>query len=136
MAIIMKTALALALTFLTAQIQKNNPNGIWESESGTQYELQLSGPDLKVRLVPGSSQRFIQYEVDLKNDNEVNTYTGKGFFVAKVKDGKECRFETEWRMTVVSNTQIFSVSPTIVPDPETCGVKNKSDATSVLKKKN
>lgn len=131
----MKSALVLALALFTTQMTKNDPNGIWESQSGTQYEFRLSGSDLKVRLVPGSNPRFVNYEVDLKNLEEVNTYKGKGFFIAKVKENKECRFDTEWQIVVVSPSQIIGATTNIVPDPETCEVKERTDVQTTLKKK-
>jgi hypothetical protein len=132
----MKAALLLLFTFLASQqMPKNNPNGVWESQSGTQYELQLSGSDLKVRLVPGSNPKYVKYEVDLKNQEEVNTYKGKGFFIAKVKDDKECRYETQWQLTIVSPTFIIGGTTNIVPDPDTCGIKEQSEVQTQLKKK-
>ena len=134
----MKTAIAL-LTFLLAQapgpMPKNNPNGIWESISGTQYEFKLNGSDLSVRLIPGSNPTYVKYEVELKNSTEdPNTYQGKGFFVAKVKD-KECRFDTEWKVVVVTPDRIIGAAPQIVPDPDTCGVKESNQVQMDLKKK-
>src|ERR1019366_10179776 len=104
----MKTAILILLASLALQMPKNNPNGVWESLSGTQYQPTLQGPLLKVRLIPGSNPKYTQYEIDLQNDaNETNTYAGKGFFVAKVKEDKECKFETEWQIVVVSSNQIL-----------------------------
>ena len=126
----MKTALIFLVSLLTAQVQipKNDPTGIWESTSGTQYALRLTGGDtLTIRLVPGTSTTYTSYEVDLKvSPDEVNTYNGKGFFVAKVKEGKECRFETEWLVIVIQQSRILGNTTNIAPDPETCAVKEKS----------
>jgi hypothetical protein len=137
----MKSSLILLLTLVTAQapqIPKNDPTGVWESASGTQYELKLTGgSDLTVRLVPGSNQRYVSYEVDLKvHPEELNTYIGKGFFVAKVKEGKECRFETEWQLTVIQKERIFGGTTNIVPDPDTCAVREKSQVQLSMTKKN
>src|SRR5262245_2231679 len=98
----MKT-LSLILTLLISQqIPKYNPNGIWQSDSGSQYEIRLSGSDLQAKIVPGSNPKFLQYEVQMKNQEETNTYKGNGFFLAKMDGGKECKFETEWQFVVVS----------------------------------
>ena len=134
----MKTAIVL-LSFLftqaPAQMPKNNPNGIWESISGTQYEFKLNGSDLSVRLVAGSNPTYVKYEVELKSQTEdVNTYEGKGFFIAKVKE-KECRFETDWRIVVVTPDRIIGAAPQIIPDPDTCGVKERNQIQMDLKKK-
>ena len=118
------------MTFWTGQtpfqMPKNNPDGLWQSTSGTTYELRLSGEDLTVRLVAGSNPRYVSYEVNLKNSkDEVNTYIGKGSFVAKVKEDKECKFETQWQLTVVSLDRILGATSQIVPDPETCAIKEQ-----------
>ena len=131
----MFTALILSLILQGPRIAKSNPNGTWQSLSGTQFVLRLNGPDLTVRLVPGSNPRYVQYEVTLKNDEkEVNTYAGKGFFVAK-RDDKECRFETEWSFIVVSDDRILGQSTDIVPNWENCSITQKGDAPLDLKKK-
>ena len=131
----MKPLIALAFLLLTAQAQKNDPNGTWESESGSQYTLTLRGADLHVQLVDGSNKKFLKYEVDLKNQTEPNTYQGKGTFVAKLESGKECKYETEWQLIVVSANRILGTTTNIVPDPETCAVKDRSEAGLDLKKK-
>ena len=131
----MKSAIVLGMLLFTAQIPKNNPNGIWESESGSRFNLSLNGMDLHVQIVEGSNPRYLKYEVDLKNQQEVNTYVGNGYFVAKLQNGKECKFETEWQLVVVTNEQIVGVTTNIVPDPETCAAKEKSQAQLNLKKK-
>ena len=131
----------IPLLLLTVLLQgpappKNNPNGTWQSLSGTQFQIKVSGSDMTVRLVPGSNPTYVQYEVNLKiAEKDANSYLGKGFFVAK-KNDKECRFETEWDMIVVSNQQIYGSSTNIEPDWETCSVKQKlAPATLDLKKK-
>jgi hypothetical protein len=136
----MKATIIFLLTALLGQTQtqmpKNNPNGVWESTSGTQYELRLNGTDLMVKLIPGSNPRYSVYEVELKNAKEdVNTYVGKGFFVAKVKEDKECKFDTEWQLTVVTLDRILGATSNIIPDPETCTVKEKNLIQLDLKKK-
>ncbi len=131
----MKSAIVLGMLLFTAQIPKNNPNGIWESESGSKFNLSLNGSNLHVQIVDGSNPRYLKYEVDLKNQEEVNTYIGNGYFVAKLQSGKECKFETEWQLVVVTNEQILGVTTNIVPDPDTCAVKEKSQAQLNLKKK-
>src|SRR5437588_8682068 len=92
----------LALTLLLAQIPKNNATGIWESSSGAKYEIRQNGVNLQVKLVPGSNRKYVQYEVALKSQDEVNTYKGTGTFVAKMESGKECKFDTEWEFVIVS----------------------------------
>ncbi len=135
----MKTALVLG-TFLLMQapapMPKNDPNGTWQSASGTQYSLRLTGKDLKVQLVEGSNPRYLKYEVDLKNQEEVNTYKGSGYFVAKFPNGKECKYETEWQMIVVTNDRILGSTTSVTPDPATCGVKEKNQVPLDLKKNN
>ena len=74
----------LVLSLLSAQVSKNNPNGVWEAETGSQFQMRLNGKDLHVNIVPGSNPKFIQYEVDLKNEDEINTYSGNGFFVFQI----------------------------------------------------
>jgi hypothetical protein len=131
------TALLLSIALLLAQNQapKNDPNGTWEAETGTKYEIQLSGADLRVQLVEGSNPSFVKYEVNLKNAGEVNTYKGSGYFVAKMKNGKECRFDTDWQIIVVQKETIAGFTSTVVPDPDTCEIIERGSAMIVLKKK-
>ena len=103
-------------------IPKNNPNGTWEAPTGTQFELRLTGSNLKVQIVPGSNPRFKEYDLDLKNLEEPNTYKGTGHFVAKLANSKECRFDTEWHIVVVTDEKILGAATNIEPDPETCKV--------------
>jgi hypothetical protein len=131
----MRSILLSFVLLISPQIPKNDPNGIWESETGTQYELKLNGSDLKVSLVPGTHPRFRQYEVNLKNTEEVNTYSGSGFFVAKMDTDKECRFDTTWLIVVVTQSQIIGETTGIVPEPNSCEVKEKSQIQIQLKKK-
>jgi len=131
------TALFLSVALILTQNQapKNDPNGTWEAETGTKYEIQTSGADLRVQLVEGSNPSFAKYEVSLKNAGEVNTYKGAGFFVAKMKNGKECRFDTDWQIIVVQKETIIGYTSTVVPDPDTCEIRERGSAMIVLKKK-
>jgi len=133
----MKSALAIVLFLFTAQIKKNDPNGTWVSEAtGTQYTLALNGSDLHVEMVEGTNPRFTKYEVTLKNQEEVNTYKGTGYFIAKLENGKECKFDTEWLVIVVATNRILGSTTNIVPDPQTCTAKERTqDAGLDLKKK-
>ena len=124
----------LLLPLLVAQVPKNNPNGVWEAETGSQFQMRLNGKDLHVNIVPGSNPKFIQYEVDLKNEDEINTYSGKGFFVAKMEGGKECKFPTEWRFIIVSPERILGISSNIVADSKTCEIKEQKQTQLDLKK--
>jgi hypothetical protein len=105
----------------------NNPNGTWESSSGTRYNLRLSGENIEVRLVEGSNPTYLQFELTLaRTKEEVNTYVGKGFFRAKLKSGKECRFDTEWTIVVIGERNIVGNAPRYIePDPATCTPKEK-----------
>jgi hypothetical protein len=125
----------LALALLLAQIPKNNANGIWESASGARYEIRQNGQNLQVKLVQGSSPKYMQYEVTLKNQDEINTYKGSGNFVAKMEGGKECKFETQWTLVVVSAERILGDSTNIVADKNTCEIKEKNQGQLDLKKK-
>ena len=130
--------LTLILTLLLSQeirIQKNNPDGVWVADTGSQFEMRLSGSDLHVRLVPGSNPKFLQYELDLKNENEINTYSGKGFFVAKMESGKECRLSTEWRFVIVSNDRLIGNASNVTADTQTCAVKETTQVRLDLTKK-
>lgn len=132
----MQSAIFLGL-FLTAfqiQIPKNNPNGIWQAETGSKFNFQLSGSDLKVSIIEGSNPRYIKYELNLKNLEEANTYKGNGYILAKFQNGKECRFETEWHIVVVSSDRIIGSASNIIPDPETCQVKETSQVQIDLKR--
>jgi len=133
----MKTTLVLVIAMFLAQAPppKNDPNGTWESETGTRFELRLTGDDLHVQLVAGSNPTFVKYDVNLKNAGEVNTYKGTGYFVAKMKTGKECKFDTEWQVVVVQKETIFGFTSTVVPDADTCAALETSNTTITLKKK-
>ena len=130
------TRLYLLLPILFAQqTPKNNPNGVWDSETGSQYEIRLTGKDLHVRMVPGSNPKFLQYEVDMKNEEEANTYSGNGFFVAKMNGGKECKFPTQWRFIVVSADRILGISSNVTADSKTCEIKEQTQTQLDLKRK-
>jgi hypothetical protein len=131
-------SLTLILTLLFSQeirIPKNNPDGVWSAATGSQFEMQLSGSDLHVKLVPGSNPRFLQYELDLMNEKEVNTYSGKGFFVAKMETGKECKLSTEWRFVVVSSDRIVGTATNVTADGQTCAVKDTTQVPIDLTRK-
>jgi hypothetical protein len=129
--------LALALALLFAQkVPKNDPNGMWLADSGSQYELHLNGANLQVRMVPGSNPKFLSYEVTLRNQEEINTYKGTGTFVAKMEGtGKECKFETEWQVVVVSPDRILGAATGILADKQTCAIREKNQLQLDLKKK-
>ena len=136
----MKTAILSALLFMLPQapgtIPKNDPNGVWQSESGSAYKFQLNGSDLKVQIVDGSNPKYIKYEVNLKVDpKETNTYRGAGSYVAKMNTGKECKFDTDWEILVVSPEQIFGQTTLVNADSATCEVKSKEKGMLDLKKK-
>ncbi len=133
----MRTAILSVLLLWGSQIQKNDPNGVWVSaETGTQFRFQLTGPDLKVVIVDGSNPRYLKYEVNLQvAADEVNTYRGKGYWVAKSNAGKECRFETTWEILIVSPDQLFGKAPQISFDSATCEIKEKGELVLDLKKK-
>jgi hypothetical protein len=115
------------------QAPKHDPNGTWQSDTGTKFDLKLAGSDLKVRLVDGSSKIYLKYEVNLKNAGEVNTYEGEGYFTAKLQE-KECRFDTNWRIIVVQPDTIAGYISHVVPDPATCEVKDRRDEFTQLTK--
>jgi hypothetical protein len=130
----MKVAI-IVLSLLVAQIPKNDPNGVWEAETGSKFNLRLTGSDLNVQIVDGSNPRYLKYEVKLKNQEEVNSYKGSGYFLAKLQNGKECKFDTEWQLVVVAPNRILGSVSTVVPDPNTCEVKERIEMTLDLKKK-
>lgn len=115
------------------QAPKNDPNGTWQSDTGTKFELKLAGSELKVRLVAGSSKTYSKYEVNLKNAGEVNTYEGEGYFIAKLQE-KECRFDTTWKIIVVQTDVIAGYISHVIPDPATCEVKDRRDEFTQLMK--
>ena len=130
----MKFAIIVLLTLLTPAQRKNDPNGIWEGD-GTQFELRMVGTELHVRLIPESNPLLVSYQLVLTNQGEVNTYAGKGFFVARVKEDKECRFDVEWELIVANETHIVATIPAIVPDPDTCAVRQRQPVPVELVRK-
>ena len=129
----MKLTLILGL-LIASQIPKNDPTGIWEATTGSKFELKLSGTDLKVRMVEGSNAKYVKYEVDLKNAEEQNSYKGTGYFIAKLQNGKECRYDTDWQLVVVAANRIIGVVTGVTPDPDSCTPKEKSTLQLDLKK--
>lgn len=125
----------LALALLLAQVPKHDPNGVWVSESGAQYEIHQDGSSVQVKLIPGSNPKFLQYEVALKNQEEINTYKGAGSFIAKMEGGKECKFTTDWMFIVVTPERILGSSTGVIADSKTCAVKEKNQVQLDLKKK-
>jgi hypothetical protein len=134
----MNTVVLLVLTTLLSQSVNpappvNNPAGVWQSDSGTRFEIKRTDSDLKVQLVDGSNPVYLKYEVKLKNAGEVNTYEGEGFFIAKVKE-RECRFDTAWHVVVVQPELMVGYISHVVPDPATCEVQDRRDEFTQLKK--
>jgi hypothetical protein len=127
--------LVLALVLLQTPVPKNNPNGTWQADSGSTYEIKQNGTEVQVALVPGSNAKFKNYEVTLKNQNEANTYKGTGTFIAKMESGKECKFTTEWMFVVVSSDRIIGTATGIMADKNTCEIKERSQLQLDLKKK-
>ena len=135
----MKTVIFALLTFLGSQapppdMPRNNPNGVWVVESGPKFQFQLSGKDLKIHLVDAAKSKYVKYELTLKNQEEINTYKGSGYFVAKLSNGKECRFDTEWNVVVIQPTTAFVTYTRITPNADTCAVLETSPDQMFLKK--
>lgn len=127
-------ALIAALVFFQQNISKYDPSGVWVAETGSKYEMRLAGAELHIQLVAGSNPKFLQYQLDAKNESEVNTYSGKGFLVAKMDTGKECRLPTEWRFIVVAPDRIIGNSSSVVADGNTCEVQETEQVRLDLKK--
>ncbi len=128
-------AVVLTLALLLTQIPKYNPNGRWEASTGTQFDLRLEGSDLHVKLVPGSNPKFLEYQLETKNQGEINSYKGTGSFTAKMEGGKECTFPTEWTVVMVSPERIIGIASNIIADQKTCEIKEKSEIQLDLTKK-
>jgi hypothetical protein len=133
--------LLLGLLLLTGQIPKNDPNGVWQADSGSKYNIKATASDVKITIVPNSNPKFIEYQVNLTlekdetgNVIDPNTYKGTGYFVAKMQTGKECKVDTEWRITVVQSTRIFGSATNVVVDSNTCEVRQKDLVQLDLKK--
>lgn len=122
---------ALLVALALSQIPKNDPNGVWQAESGSKtgskFRIKLNGPELDVALVPNSNAKYVDYQVNLKlQEEDMNTYKGSGFFVAKMETGKECKFETEWQLVVVQPGKILGSTTSVIADSSTCEVKEKT----------
>jgi len=130
----MKVLAIIATLLFSQNIPKYDPTGIWEAETGSKYEMRLAGSELHVKLVAGSNAKFIQYELEMKNESELNTYSGKGFLVAKMETGKECKLPTEWRFIVVAPDRIIGNSSTVLADGNTCEVQETDQVRLDLKK--
>ena len=131
----MRTLLLVGFLTLTQLIPKTDPNGIWVAPSGSEFEFTLVGSDIKAHIVPGSNPSFLEYEMDLKGTDEPNTYKGKGRFKAKLQNGKECEFDTEWQIVIVADDKITGVASQIVPDPDTCDIVEVADIPVELDRK-
>jgi hypothetical protein len=131
----MKLLLVALMLLPTQQIPRNDPTGTWQADTGSQFNMTLSGPDLHVSLVPGSNPKFLQYEMDLKVEKEANTYWGKGFFVAKMESGKECKLTTDWRVVVVASDRIVGTVTSVTADKNTCAVQETTQVPLDLKRK-
>ena len=121
---------------MLAQVPKHDPTGVWQAETGSKYNMKLTGSDVKVMIVPNSNPKYLQYEVNLTllKDVDVNTYKGTGFFVAKMQTGKECKVDTEWQFTVVQPGRIFGSATNVTVDSNTCEVKEKDQVRLDLKR--
>ena len=113
---------------------KNNPTGEWTTDTGTKFKLQLTGKTIKVQIPEGTNPKYVKYEVTLENQEEVNTYLGKGYFIAKLKNGKECKYDTDWQFTVVTPDRIIGSASLIIPEENSCDVKSKQDVGLDLKR--
>jgi hypothetical protein len=133
----MKSSLFLIAALLLAQVKqvpKHDPNGIWESDTGTKFAMKLDDESrLAVRLVAGSNAVYVNYDVDLRANGDENAYEGSGFFVARLKD-KECRFDTKWNIIVVQPDLIAGLVSHVVPEAGTCEVKERRDELIQLKR--
>jgi hypothetical protein len=129
----MNTLFLILLLAQALQMPKNDPNGVWEAPTGTKFQIAINGRDLAVHLVPGSNQTYIEYEMKLSGSDEPNLYEGSGYFVAK-KNDKQCRFETNWKIVVVTPDKIIGNADSIIPDFESCTVKEREPIQLDLKK--
>jgi hypothetical protein len=132
----MKTVLLIVLTMLLQQRPqppKNDPTGVWQSDTGTKFDMKLAGNEINVQLVEGSNPVYLKYDIDLKNTGETNTYAGKGSFVAKINE-QECKFSTNWSITIVQPELIIGYMSRIFPKAGTCEVREESSEFVQLKK--
>ncbi len=127
--------LLLSLLTWIQVMPKSNPTGIWKAATGSEFELKLVGDDVEVQIVAGSNPTYSEYLVDLKGTEEPNTYKGTGHFKAKLQNGRECEFDTEWHIVVVTDDRIIGVGTRIVPNPETCEIVEKGDLQLDLQRK-
>src|SRR5215467_7609155 len=127
--------IVLALALLQAPLSKNSPNGAWQADSGSVYDIKQNGTDVQVVMVPGTNAKLRDYEVTLKNQDEPNTYKGTGTFIATMEGGKECKFTTEWMFVVVSPDRIIGTATGINADSKTCEIKERPQLQLDLKKK-
>ena len=126
--------MVFVLSALFLQIPKYNPNGIWSAESGSKYELRLDGSDLHVKIVPGSNSKFLEYTVEAKVQEAINTYKGSGFFVARMEGGKECKFPTDWHFVVVAPQRIIGTATNVAADQKSCAIIESNQIQLDLKK--
>ncbi len=131
----MRALLLLSLLTWVQAMPKSNPNGIWKAASGSEFELTVVGDDVQVQIVRGSNPTYLEYTVDLKGTEEPNTYQGTGHFKARLQNGRECEFETEWHVVVVTDDRIIGIATRIVPDPETCDIIESGDLQVDLQRK-
>ena len=134
---LMKLVLVALMLLFPQQVPnpKNDPTGVWQATTGSEFQIQLSGSDMHVSMVPGTNPKFLQYEMELKNEKEVNTYYGKGFFIAKMETGKECKLTTDWRVVVVSPERIIGTVTSVTADGKTCEIQETTQVPIDLKKK-
>jgi len=130
----MKALAIIAALVFSQNISKYDPTGVWVAESGSKYEMRLSGSDLHIQLVAGSNPKFLQYQLEAKNESEVNTYSGKGFLIAKMDTGKECKLPAEWRFIVVGPDRIIGNATSVSADGNTCEVQETEQVRLDLKK--
>jgi beta-lactamase regulating signal transducer with metallopeptidase domain len=112
------------------QVASLSPNGLWQAQGGSkvgsQFNLKLTQADLEVNIVPGSNPKYVYYHVLLQPiASAMNAYKGTGYFVAKMDSGKECRFDTEWLLTVVTGDRILGSTTSIVADSNTCEIQEQ-----------
>ena len=132
---LMHTLVLTALLLIPQQMPKNDPTGLWATTSGTEYEIRLAGGDLQVRIVPGSSATYLEYNVELLATDEPNTYDGTGQFKARLQNGRECEFGTKWQLIVVAPDRILGSALQVVPDPETCDILESGNLQLDLQRK-
>ena len=126
----MMKALLLLLSLGFTQ-QTFNPSGLWEVvDKDTHYRLVRTDTGIHVSLGADHAQ-FVEYEVDL-SWTELNSYEGSGYFVALLGDGRECRFDTEWRIVLADPQRILGETSRIVPEQEGCGIAERAESALQL----